>query len=462
MTRIERFGWRGAVEPGIGRVVSAHGDYYHLVCNEAEGEILARKKKSAFGRMKTVAPDDMKGAKKSELQASEPLKPITGDFVRFRHNAQGDSMIFEVLPRFSHFERRDPAARRTSQTLAVNFDTLFIMMSLNEDFSTARIDRYLALAEDIGEGEAVVVLTKADLWRDGDEAFVDELVETIAGRARLLKVSRREGVCGSRQDSCFCRLVRRRQVDAPQYARGRGVGGYARDSGVVREGPPHDDEPRARHAAVGGDGDRHARRHGDRHGWRDRPGSGQGRLDPPLEKVMKTRQFWYPLPERLIAQHPAEKRGTEKMMVLHRATGVVEHLLVVNDTKVFPARLIGEWPDTHGAIELLMVNAAPMDADDERPSMTAGTDSLRWNCIIGSGRKCREGQVASFGPKGELKATLVKPLSGIGMWQVEFSCDRPLMDLLDEFGRTPVPPYVKREGTAEEEKEDRERDFRRA
>ena len=186
---------------------------------------------------------------------------------------------------------------------------------------------------------------------------------------------------------------------------------------------------------------------------------------------MKTRQFWYPLPERLIAQHPAEKRGTEKMMVLHRATGVVEHrhiadiveyitandLLVVNDTKVFPARLIGEWPDTHGAIELLMVNAAPMDADDERPSMTAGTDSLRWNCIIGSGRKCREGQVASFGPAGELKATLVKPLSGIGMWQVEFSCDRPLMDLLDEFGRTPVPPYVKREGTAEEEREDRER-----
>lgn len=186
---------------------------------------------------------------------------------------------------------------------------------------------------------------------------------------------------------------------------------------------------------------------------------------------MKTRQFWYPLPERLIAQHPAEKRGTEKMMVLHRATGVVEHrhiadiveyiaandLLVVNDTKVFPARLIGEWPDTHGAIELLMVNAAPMDADDERPSMTAGTDSLRWNCIIGSGRKCREGQVASFGPAGELKATLVKPLSGIGMWQVEFSCNRPLMDLLDEFGRTPVPPYVKREGTAEEEKEDRER-----
>ena len=186
---------------------------------------------------------------------------------------------------------------------------------------------------------------------------------------------------------------------------------------------------------------------------------------------MKTRQFWYPLPERLIAQHPAERRGTEKMMVLHRDTGVVEHrhiadiveyitandLLVVNDTKVFPARLIGEWPDTHGAVEILLVNAAPMDADDARPSMTASADSLRWNVIVGSGRKCREGQVASFGPRGELTATLLKPLSGIGMWQVEFRCERPLMDLLDEFGRTPVPPYVKREGTAEEEREDRER-----
>ena len=186
---------------------------------------------------------------------------------------------------------------------------------------------------------------------------------------------------------------------------------------------------------------------------------------------MKTRQFWYPLPERLVAQHPAEKRGTEKMMVLHRDTGMIEHrhiadiveyitandLLVVNDTKVFPARLIGEWPDTHGGVEVLMVNAAPMDADDERPSMTAAQDSLRWNVIIGSGRKCREGQIAVFGPNGELKVTLLKPLSGIGMWQVEFACERPLMDLLDEFGHPPVPPYVKREGTAEEEKADRER-----
>ena len=202
---------------------------------------------------------------------------------------------------------------------------------------------------------------------------------------------------------------------------------------------------------------------------------------------MKTRQFWYPLPARLIAQHPAERRGTEKMMVLHRDTGVVEHrhiadivdyitandLLVVNDTKVFPARLLGEWPDTHGAVELLMVSPAPMDGDPNIPSitppphpsspiphpspLTSHPSSLVWNVIIGSGRKCRAGQEAVFGPNRELTARLLKPLSGIGMWQVEFVCARPLMDLLDEFGHTPVPPYVKREGTAEEEKEDRER-----
>ena len=123
----------------------------------------------------------------------EVLKPITGDFVRFRYNPQGESMISEVLPRFSHFERKDPTAKRKSQTLAVNFDMLFIMMSLNEDFSTARIDRYLTLAEDMGGAEAVVVLTKMDLMEDGDGEFIDELVATIDGRAKLLKISAHTG-----------------------------------------------------------------------------------------------------------------------------------------------------------------------------------------------------------------------------------------------------------------------------
>ena len=190
MTRIEQFGWRGAVEPGIGRVVSAHGDYYHLVCNEQPtGEILARKKKSAFLRMKTVAPVNMKGKKISEERAELPPQPLTGDFVRFRYNAQGESMITEVLPRFSHFERKDPTAKRTSQTLAVNFNTLFVMMSLNENFSTARIRRYLDLAQDMGAAEVVVVVTKVDLRQDGDEEFFDELREEVGDAARILEIS---------------------------------------------------------------------------------------------------------------------------------------------------------------------------------------------------------------------------------------------------------------------------------
>ena len=156
---------------------------------------------------------------------------------------------------------------------------------------------------------------------------------------------------------------------------------------------------------------------------------------------MKTRQFWYPLPERLIAQHPAERRGTEKLLVLHRDTGLIEHrhiadivdymtandLLVVNDTKVFPARLIGKWQDSPGAVEVLMVAEAK-------------AEGLQWNCILGSGRKCREGQVAVFGPNGELKVRLLEKLPGIGMWRTGFICERDLMELLNEFGHTPVPP----------------------
>ena len=186
MTRIEQFGWRGEVESGIARVVSAHGDYYHLVCNETGGEIIARKKKSLFTRMKSASPDNMRPTKGV---ATSPIKSMTSYFVRFRYNTQGDSLITEVLPRYSSFERRDPAARRTAQVLAVNFDALFIMTSLNEDFSLARMTRFLSLAEDIGEAECVVLLTKADLLDEGKVKGLEGLEETVAGRARILRTS---------------------------------------------------------------------------------------------------------------------------------------------------------------------------------------------------------------------------------------------------------------------------------
>lgn len=186
---------------------------------------------------------------------------------------------------------------------------------------------------------------------------------------------------------------------------------------------------------------------------------------------MKTRQFWYPLPTRLIAQHPAETRGTDRMMVLHRETGVIEHrhigdiveyltdrdLLVVNDTKVFPARLLGCWEDSPGAVEVLMVSpATDADALDAEGGVTPAACCVTWSCLIGSGRPSREGQVAVFGPNRELAVELVQRLDG-GMWRCTFRSARPLMELLDAFGHTPVPPYVHREGTPEEEAADRER-----
>ena len=184
---------------------------------------------------------------------------------------------------------------------------------------------------------------------------------------------------------------------------------------------------------------------------------------------MKTKQFWYPLPERLIAQHPSEKRGDDRMMVLHRDTGMIEHrrvadfhayitpndLLVVNDTKVFPARLLGTWSDSPGAVEVLMVSPET-DADSLEARGDRAGEVLSWRVMIGSGRPAREGQVAVFGPNRELRVELRRKVGG-GMWTCAFVSERPLNELLDAFGHTPVPPYVKREGTREEEMADRER-----
>ena len=164
MTLLERYGWRGAVEPGIARVTSAHGDYYRIVCNESAEPILARKKKSAFARRVRQEGGEGPFRRVERVEeGDERLTPITGDFVTIRHNEQGESFITGILPRLSRFERRDPTARRKSQTLAVNFDVLFIMMSLTENFSLPRLRRYLALCDTLGEAKAVVVLTKRDL-----------------------------------------------------------------------------------------------------------------------------------------------------------------------------------------------------------------------------------------------------------------------------------------------------------
>ena len=134
-----------AMTSHVARVVSSHGDYYHVLSDAAEGELLARTKSSAyFGK----DPESI---------------PTTGDFVRIMYNPQGESIILETLPRKSVFARLDPSSRKgRRQIVAVNFDELFFCMSLNANFSLGRMARFLALSEGCG-AERSILLTKCDL-----------------------------------------------------------------------------------------------------------------------------------------------------------------------------------------------------------------------------------------------------------------------------------------------------------
>lgn len=144
------WGYGGGESAGVARVVSAHGDYFHLVCNEQEGEIIARKKASAF-------------------RGQPP--PVTGDFVDFAYNPHGESRVLAVKPRTSELFRLDPSSSGyKAQVLAVNFDTLFFAIPSNDARSAARLERFLAIAEASGCLSRVTVLfTKSDLAEVGAE-----------------------------------------------------------------------------------------------------------------------------------------------------------------------------------------------------------------------------------------------------------------------------------------------------
>jgi len=187
-----------------------------------------------------------------------------------------------------------------------------------------------------------------------------------------------------------------------------------------------------------------------------------------------TSDFDYELPRELIAQHPSEKREGCRMMVLNRAAGTREDsvfstlprrlrrgdLLVLNDTRVFPARVEGHWADTPGKVELLLLE--PL----------AGGE---WEALMRSGRPFRAGNVAVFAD-GALRATLVGRREGTGgvlppnpsgaagaahghvVVRLDFSGD--LYALLERSGETPLPPYISRTPkamTEEERREDAER-----
>ena len=156
---------------------------------------------------------------------------------------------------------------------------------------------------------------------------------------------------------------------------------------------------------------------------------------------MRTKDFWYELPEKLIAQTPLEKRDTSRLLVMDRKTGQVKHqhfydiidylnpgdCLVMNDSRVLPARLLGHRP-TGGAVELLLLR----DLGDKK-----------WECLAKPGRKLQAGQEVVFG-NGELKAT-VAAVQDDGNRVVEFHYEGIFLEVLEQLGKMPLPPYIKAE-----------------
>jgi S-adenosylmethionine:tRNA ribosyltransferase-isomerase len=171
---------------------------------------------------------------------------------------------------------------------------------------------------------------------------------------------------------------------------------------------------------------------------------------------MLTAELDYDLPARLIAQQPPRERTAARMLVLERGVAGCIHrhftdlpgylragdLVVLNDTRVFPARLVGQWCDTGGAVELLLLEPAQGAGCD------GGGESVSvWEALCGSGRKARAGLRAGFGG-GELTAEIVRPADEGGLVRVALRGAPALDELLARHGRTPLPPYIARRGAA--------------
>lgn len=156
---------------------------------------------------------------------------------------------------------------------------------------------------------------------------------------------------------------------------------------------------------------------------------------------MKTSDFWYDLPEELIAQTPLAQRDSSRLLALDRFTGeiahrhfynVIEYLrpgdcLVMNDSRVLPARLLGHRP-TGGAVELLLLR----DLGDKC-----------WECLCKPGRKMQVGSEVIFGD-GELTA-VVTEVKEDGNRIVQFRYEGIFLEVLERLGKMPLPPYIKEE-----------------
>ena len=154
---------------------------------------------------------------------------------------------------------------------------------------------------------------------------------------------------------------------------------------------------------------------------------------------MKTSDFFYDLPEELIAQDPLERRDSSRLLLLDRRTGERRHssfhhigeylrpgdLLVLNDTKVIPARLMGIREDTGGKVEVLLL---------KRQSEHV------WETLVRPGKKARPGMVLSFGD-GMLRGEVLEVVEE-GNRLIRFSYEGIFEEILDALGEMPLPPYI--------------------
>lgn len=154
---------------------------------------------------------------------------------------------------------------------------------------------------------------------------------------------------------------------------------------------------------------------------------------------MDVKDFRYDLPQELIAQDPLEDRSSSRLLVLDKDTGEITHkhfydiidyldegdCLVLNETKVIPARLMGVKKDTGAVVEILLL---------KRKSKTV------WECLVKPGKKCRVGAVIEFG-EGLLTGT-VSDIVEEGNRIIEFEFDGIFEEILDKLGTMPLPPYI--------------------
>lgn len=158
---------------------------------------------------------------------------------------------------------------------------------------------------------------------------------------------------------------------------------------------------------------------------------------------MKTSDFYYDLPPELIAQTPLERRDGSRLMLLDKETGEIQHhhfyelpqflcpgdCLVLNDSRVLPARLLGHREPSGGAAEVLLL----LDKGEKK-----------WECLVRPGRKLKPGQNLSFGDGSLLTATILEELPG-GNRVVEFHYEGIFLEILEKLGKMPLPPYIKEE-----------------